>query len=94
ALVLESKLVSSVALNPFELYPQSLVNLNIQKKPPLESLKGYSALLKELDQLEIRHLIRYSGTENKLRILLEAKDEKLLESKMQELKEFFEGHLC
>ncbi|MFP6023489.1 phosphoglucosamine mutase [Helicobacter pylori] len=94
ALVLESKLVSSVALNPFELYPQNLVNLNIQKKPPLESLKGYSALLKELDQLEIRHLIRYSGTENKLRILLEAKDEKLLESKMQELKEFFEGHLC
>ncbi len=94
ALVLESKLVSSVALNPFELYPQSLINLNIQKKPPLESLKGYSALLKELDKLEIRHLIRYSGTENKLRILLEAKDEKLLESKMQELKEFFEGHLC
>ncbi|BCJ03428.1 phosphoglucosamine mutase [Helicobacter pylori] len=94
ALVLESKLVSSVALNPFELYPQNLVNLNIQKKPPLESLKGYSALLKELDKLEIRHLIRYSGTENKLRILLEAKDEKLLESKMQELKEFFEGHLC
>lgn len=94
ALVLESKQVSSVALNPFELYPQSLINLNIQKKPPLESLKGYSALLKELDELEIRHLIRYSGTENKLRILLEAKDEKLLESKMQELKEFFEGHLC
>ncbi|UKJ12624.1 phosphoglucosamine mutase [Helicobacter pylori] len=94
ALVLESKLVSSVALNPFELYPQSLINLNIQKKTPLESLKGYSALLKELDKLEIRHLIRYSGTENKLRILLEAKDEKLLESKMQELKEFFEGHLC
>ncbi|WQY09749.1 phosphoglucosamine mutase [Helicobacter pylori] len=94
ALVLESKQVSSVALNPFELYPQNLVNLNVQKKPPLESLKGYSALLKELDQLEIRHLIRYSGTENKLRILLEAKDEKLLESKMQELKEFFEGHLC
>ncbi|WQZ45858.1 phosphoglucosamine mutase [Helicobacter pylori] len=94
ALVLESKLVSSVALNPFELYPQSLINLNIQKKTPLENLKGYSALLKELDKLEIRHLIRYSGTENKLRILLEAKDEKLLESKMQELKEFFEGHLC
>ncbi|GAA9685412.1 phosphoglucosamine mutase [Helicobacter pylori] len=94
ALVLESKQVSSVALNPFELYPQNLVNLNVQKKPPLESLKGYSTLLKELDKLEIRHLIRYSGTENKLRILLEAKDEKLLESKMQELKEFFEGHLC
>ncbi|GAA9896716.1 phosphoglucosamine mutase [Helicobacter pylori] len=94
ALVLESKQVSSVALNPFELYPQSLINLNIQKKTPLESLKGYSALLKELDKLKIRHLIRYSGTENKLRILLEAKDEKLLESKMQELKEFFEGHLC
>ncbi|GAA8677981.1 phosphoglucosamine mutase [Helicobacter pylori] len=94
ALVLESKQVSSVALNPFELYPQNLMNLSVQQKPPLESLKGYSALLKELDKLEIRHLIRYSGTENKLRILLEAKDEKLLESKMQELKEFFEGHLC
>ncbi|WP_104748761.1 phosphoglucosamine mutase [Helicobacter cetorum] len=94
ALVLESKKPSSIALNPFELYPQSLVNLSIQKKPPLESLKGYSTLIKELDKLQMRHLIRYSGTENKLRILLEGKDEKLLESKMQELKEFFEGHLC
>ncbi|AFI03778.1 phosphoglucosamine mutase [Helicobacter cetorum] len=94
ALVLESKKPSSTTLNPFELYPQSLVNLSVQKKPTLESLKGYNNLIKELEKLQIRHLIRYSGTENKLRILLEGKDEKTLETKMQELKEFFEGQLC
>ena len=37
----------------------------------------------------MRHLIRYSGTENKLRILLEGKDAKVLDAKMNELEEFF-----
>ncbi|MDE5603767.1 MAG: phosphoglucosamine mutase, partial [Helicobacter sp.] len=56
-------------------------------------LEGYGNLLKEINSKKIRHLIRYSGTENKLRILLEGKDLKLLENTMQECEEYFRGKI-
>ncbi|SFV58235.1 Phosphoglucosamine mutase [hydrothermal vent metagenome] len=89
ALLLEKKEKASTVLRPFKLYPQKLVNLHVKKKVPLESIKGLDEKLKALDKEDIRHLVRYSGTENKLRILLEAKDEKLMNLRMDEMSEFF-----
>ncbi len=43
-----------------------------------------------LDEKNIRHLIRYSGTENKLRILLECKDAKKMNTEMDSMVEFFQ----
>ena len=51
----------------------------VSEKKPLEQIDGFSELLKEIEGAGIRHVIRYSGTENKLRILLEGKDAKSLE---------------
>ncbi|MDR1008196.1 MAG: phosphoglucosamine mutase [Campylobacteraceae bacterium] len=76
-------------LNPFELYPQKLVNLHIAKKIPLNEIVGYNELLSEFKAKNIRALIRYSGTENLLRILLEAKDEKNMNSAMEQAEVFF-----
>lgn len=89
ALLLETKEKASTVLRPFKLYPQKLVNLHIKKKVPLESISGLEEKLKALDAEGIRHLVRYSGTENKLRILLEAKDAKLMNKRMDEMSEFF-----
>ncbi|MDD2791081.1 MAG: phosphoglucosamine mutase [Sulfurimonas sp.] len=89
ALLLSKKQKASQALRPFELYPQKLVNINIKVKKPLESIESLDLLLKEIDAEGIRHLIRYSGTENKLRILLEAKDAKRMHIRMDELVAFF-----
>ncbi|RUM63977.1 MAG: phosphoglucosamine mutase [Sulfurimonas sp.] len=89
ALLLETKEKASTVLRPFKLYPQKLVNLHIKKKVPLESINGLEEKLKALDAEDIRHLVRYSGTENKLRILLEAKDAKLMNKRMDEMSEFF-----
>lgn len=60
-------------------YPQSLQNLKIKAKPPLASLVRLQAALREADQAfgpYGRHLVRYSGTENKIRILIEHRDER------------------
>ena len=93
ALVLTSSKPASEALRPFALYPQKLVNIKIRNKKPLETIKGLAEKLQDIESKNIRHLIRYSGTENKLRLLLEAKDAKLMNKEMDALVTFFEKEL-
>ncbi|BDQ27417.1 phosphoglucosamine mutase [Helicobacter heilmannii] len=93
ACVLENNKPSSEVLSPFELHPQILENVRVKHKKPLENIPGFEDLLKSLEQEGLRHLIRYSGTENILRILLEGKQQALLEKRAQELQAFFKEHL-
>ncbi len=88
ALILRSGKKASEVLNPFELYPQLLVNVKVLQKKPLEQVKGLEDLLKEIRNRGIRDLIRYSGTENKIRLLLEGKDKKEIETSMNRLEDF------
>ncbi|PAF54261.1 phosphoglucosamine mutase [Helicobacter sp. 13S00482-2] len=89
----ESGKKSSDLFNAFELYPQKLINLNVEQKIPLESIVGYAEKIQEVSSLGMRHLIRYSGTENKLRILLEGKNKSVLESSIKDLSEFLKNKL-
>ncbi len=89
ALLLGKKKKASEVLRPFKLYPQKLVNINIKVKKPLNEIEGLKEKLAALDKENIRHLIRYSGTENKLRVLLECKEAKLMNKRMNEMVEFF-----
>jgi len=93
AYILRKKKRASEVLNPFELYPQVLENIKIKKKIPLDELEGYTKLVKSLEDEGFRPLIRYSGTENLLRVLLEGKDSKEVHDKMEELLEFFTKRL-
>lgn len=93
ALLLKTKQKASVALRPFKLYPQKLVNINVKVKKPLQDIEGLDEKLKELDAQEIYHLVRYSGTENKLRVLLESKDAKKMNLYMQNMVHFFQKAL-
>jgi len=93
ALLIDKNEVASTALRPFKLYPQKLVNLNISNKKPLKEIAGLKKMLEELDAKGIRHLIRYSGTENKLRVLLECKDAKEMNKEMDILVSFFKKAL-
>lgn len=93
ALLINTKQKASKALRPFKLYPQKLVNLVVKNKKDLKSIEGYSDVVKHLEKKGIRHLIRYSGTENKLRILLECKDSKTIQKEMEVLVEFFKKAL-
>ncbi len=90
ALLLTSGEKASKVLRPFELYPQKLVNIKVKVKKPLDQIEGLDAELSKVEAEHMRHLIRYSGTENKLRILLEGKDAKVMEKAMERLVSFFE----
>jgi len=93
AYLVETDKKASEIFNPYESYPQLLVNLLIIEKKPLEGLDGLDDLKKKAESLGMRHLFRYSGTENKIRLLLEGKDESQLEEMMEECKTFFKGAL-
>ena len=59
-------------------YPQVLVNVRVRNKPPLDSLPEVRAETERLERaLEGRGrlLVRYSGTENLARVMIEGKDE-------------------
>jgi phosphoglucosamine mutase len=58
-------------------YPQAQRNLPVREKPPLDSLAEVSALVAETERAlagKGRVLLRYSGTEPKVRLLVEGSD--------------------
>lgn len=93
AFVLRSEKSASQALNLFRLYPQKLVNLIVEHKRELDTIPGYAELCTQVEKSGMRSLIRYSGTEKKLRILLEGRDQKRVEEGMQECVAFFKSAL-
>ena len=57
-------------------YPQAQRNLRVREKPPLESLGEVTKLVAETEkqlQGKGRVLLRYSGTEPKIRLLIEGR---------------------
>ncbi|AXX91231.1 phosphoglucosamine mutase [Malaciobacter molluscorum LMG 25693] len=93
ALIVKSGKKASEILNPFELYPQVLENIVVSQKKPLDEIDGLKKLQDEIKKLGMRDLVRYSGTEKKLRVLLEGKDKKQVEEYMNKLVEFFKNKL-
>ena len=93
AYLVESGKKASEVFNPYKSYPQMLVNLLVDEKKPFDQIEGLDALKEKVEAQGMRHLFRYSGTENKIRLLLEGKDKKVLETMMEECKAFFKGAL-
>ena len=91
-LVKTGKRVSEV-FNPYDSYPQKLVNILISEKRDFDTIEGLDALKSEVEAAGMRQLFRYSGTENKLRILLEGKDELVLDQMMDRCVSFFRKEL-
>jgi len=93
AYLIKSDRPASELFNPYESYPQKLVNILISGKRDFETIEGLDELKAKVESAGMRHLFRYSGTENKLRLLLEGKDEIALDKMMDECKRFFEKEL-
>jgi phosphoglucosamine mutase len=93
AYLLESGKKASDAFNLFKLYPQVQANINVNEKIPLEKIDGAKDILKEVENKGYRHLVRYSGTENKLRLLVEGENENNAKELLNKLTEFFKRKL-
>ena len=91
--ILTSLVVSSIVkslrkplseiVSQIELFPQKLKNLRVKEKPPLESLERVQEAVRRAEELlegEGRLLLRYSGTEPLLRIMVEAKEPSLIDA--------------
>ena len=89
----ETNKTVSEAFNVFELYPQEQANINIAHKLPINEIKGAKELFTQIEKAGIRHLVRYSGTENLMRILLEGKDHVALLKMMDKTVNFFKKAL-
>ena len=77
------------ALHTFDPMPQILLNQPVSSKPPLQSLSRFPQALRRAEQ-ELgdagRILVRYSGTENKVRVMVEGPDAGRIKRVAEELK--------
>ncbi|MCL4149302.1 UNVERIFIED_CONTAM: hypothetical protein GTU68_012440 [Idotea baltica] len=73
----EERPLSELA-SQFEKFPQKLINIKVNSKPELNLVEGLTKIIetkeKELKE-DGRVLVRYSGTENKARVMVECSDE-------------------
>ncbi len=76
-----------------ETYPQVLYNVELEERVPVEEIEGLGALQEKLsDKLGTRGriLIRASGTEPVIRVMVEGEDQKEIEEVAKELSSFIE----
>jgi phosphoglucosamine mutase len=93
AYLIESGKKASQAFNLFKLYPQVQDNIPVSLKTPINEIKGAKELLDFVNKEGYRHLVRYSGTENKLRLLIEGENEKKAKELLDKMTEFFKSRL-
>lgn len=77
-------------------YPQKLINVSVREKIPIDNIPALSSLIKtKEDALEGngRILVRYSGTENKVRVMVECADEESCKAHAQEVADALEREL-
>ncbi|HUP60186.1 MAG TPA: phosphoglucosamine mutase [Thermoanaerobaculia bacterium] len=77
-------------LHTFEKMPQLLLNENVGSKPPLDSLPRYQAALAKAQESLAgrgRILVRYSGTENLVRVMVEGEDAAMIRRIAEELRD-------
>lgn len=78
-------------------YPQVLVNVVVKEKRPLESVPALSAAISGAEKKvgkKGRVLFRYSGTEQKARIMVEAESDSLCKDIASEIEGVVRKELC
>jgi phosphoglucosamine mutase len=64
-------------------YPQALINVAVKKKAPLESLPAVQKQMRDVERelgQDGRLMVRFSGTEPKVRVLVEGPKQKMVDT--------------
>ncbi|OGV51197.1 MAG: phosphoglucosamine mutase [Lentisphaerae bacterium GWF2_52_8] len=80
-----------------EEFPQKLCNIDVREKIPLDQLPSIRNLIAEGEKIlgnSGRIMVRYSGTENKIRILVEAQKEEDVEKWTTSIADAVKKELC
>jgi phosphoglucosamine mutase len=89
------KTLSELAAD-FITFPQKLINIKVAQKPPLESIASLQSAIQQKER-ELggkgRVLVRYSGTENKARVMVECEDEDTCKRHAHDLAEIIEREI-
>ena len=86
----------SAAFAGFERFPQRLVNVAVRDKPDLTTVPPIARKVAEIERAlgaDGRLLLRYSGTEPKCRVMVEARDEALCDRLCRELADVVSAEL-
>ena len=78
----------SSAFSAFQRFPQRLVNVEVRSKPVLETVPAVAAKQREVEAAlggQGRLLLRYSGTEPKCRVMVEAREKSMCDRLCDEL---------
>ncbi len=84
------------AYDQLPLYPQRTLSIRVRRRPPLES---WQAFQREAARFTLRHgrrarlLVRYSGTEPMLRIMIEARDPETIDRNMPVFQELVQKEI-
>lgn len=91
----QGKTLSELAAD-FITFPQKLINIKVTHKPPLESIEPLKAAIEQKERelgSKGRILVRYSGTENKARIMVECQDEETCKRHVNDLAQIVEREI-
>ena len=86
----------SEATAGFVQYPQILLNVKVSEKRPFDDVPEIAAAARQIERElhgEGRLLLRYSGTENLARVMIEGKDQAAIESQARRLANVIENAL-
>jgi phosphoglucosamine mutase len=92
----ELSLVPGEVLNQFEKVPQITVNIPVRVKIPLDTWVGMQKKLREFTDRygrDSRAVVRYSGTESKIRVMLESHRPEIIDREMPRFRKLIESEL-
>jgi phosphoglucosamine mutase len=78
------------------LYPQVLINVPVRTKPPIDEIPKLTQAIKDVETSfngAGRVLLRYSGTESILRVMVEGKEQHLVDTAAKELAAVVNQHV-
>ena len=71
-----------------EVYPQKLINVNVRRKPDISTIPEVMAVIDRIERDlgdDGRVLVRYSGTQNMCRVMVEGPTDSVTESHCTEI---------